>query len=86
MTDVTRAEHCVIACMYSLHDAGEILVSPFGVIPPIAARLAKLSGFASDIVPPTARRAPSTRMATSNRGSRSGSSSTCCRPDAGTSS
>ena len=50
MTEVSRAEHCVIACMLSLHDAGEILVSPFGVIPPIAARLAKQSGFAPDIV------------------------------------
>lgn len=41
MTSITRAEHCIVACSLALHDAGEILVSPFGVIPPIAARLAR---------------------------------------------
>jgi acyl CoA:acetate/3-ketoacid CoA transferase beta subunit len=38
---ITRAEYCVVACSLAFHDAGEILVSPFGVIPPIAARLAR---------------------------------------------
>ena len=37
----TRADHCVIACADALRGSGEILVSPFGVIPPIAARLAR---------------------------------------------
>jgi acyl CoA:acetate/3-ketoacid CoA transferase beta subunit len=45
----TRDEYCVVACSLALHDAGEILVSPFGVIPPIAARLARAT-HAQDIV------------------------------------
>jgi acyl CoA:acetate/3-ketoacid CoA transferase beta subunit len=46
---ISRAEHCVIACAEALRGSGEILVSPFGVIPPIAARLARLT-FEPDIV------------------------------------
>lgn len=38
---ITRDEHCVIACLEALRGSGEILVSPFGLIPPIAARLAR---------------------------------------------
>jgi acyl CoA:acetate/3-ketoacid CoA transferase beta subunit len=49
MTGVTRDEHCVIACAEALRGSGEILVSPFGVIPPIAARLARAT-FEPDIV------------------------------------
>ena len=41
MSDVTRAEICVIACAEAWRDAGEVLVSPFGVIPTVAARLAR---------------------------------------------
>ena len=46
---ITRDEYCVIACSEALRDAGEILVSPFGLIPPIAARLARAT-HAPDIV------------------------------------
>ncbi len=46
---ITRAEHCIVACSLALQDAGEILISPFGVIPPIAARLARAT-HAPDIV------------------------------------
>ena len=44
MTAITRDEHCVIACVEALRGSGEILVSPFGVIPPIAARLGRRAG------------------------------------------
>ncbi len=37
----SRADHCVVACADALRGSGEILVSPFGVVPPIAARLAR---------------------------------------------
>ncbi|HWD55371.1 MAG TPA: CoA-transferase [Acidimicrobiales bacterium] len=46
---VTRAESCVIACADAWRDAGEIMASPFGTIPSLGARLAKLS-FAPDLV------------------------------------
>ncbi|HYZ93339.1 MAG TPA: CoA-transferase [Actinomycetota bacterium] len=46
---ITRDEHCVVACAEALRGSGEILVSPFGIIPPIAARLARLT-FEPDIV------------------------------------
>jgi acyl CoA:acetate/3-ketoacid CoA transferase beta subunit len=46
---VTRAESCVIACADTWRGAGELMVSPFGTIPALGARLAKLT-FASDIV------------------------------------
>lgn len=49
MTEVTRADHCLIACAEALRGSGEILVSPFGVVPPLAARLARLT-FEPDIV------------------------------------
>jgi acyl CoA:acetate/3-ketoacid CoA transferase beta subunit len=37
----SRADYCVVACADALRGSGEILVSPFGVIPPVAARLAR---------------------------------------------
>src|ERR1700691_1421866 len=46
---VTRAESCVIACADVWRDAGEVMVSPFGTIPSLGARLAKLT-FAPDLV------------------------------------
>lgn len=49
MSEITRAEHCIVACSDALRGSGEILVSPFGVIPPIAARLARAT-HAPDIV------------------------------------
>jgi acyl CoA:acetate/3-ketoacid CoA transferase beta subunit len=45
----TRAESCIIACADAWRDAGEIMVSPFGTIPSLGARLAK-STFAPDLV------------------------------------
>jgi acyl CoA:acetate/3-ketoacid CoA transferase beta subunit len=45
----TRAESCVIACADVWRDAGEIMVSPFGTIPSLGARLAR-STFAPDLV------------------------------------
>jgi acyl CoA:acetate/3-ketoacid CoA transferase beta subunit len=45
----TRAESCVIACADAWRGAGEIMASPFGNIPSLAARLAKLT-FAPDLV------------------------------------
>jgi len=47
--DVTRAESCVIACADAWREAGEIMASPFGTIPSLGARLAKLT-FAPDLV------------------------------------
>ena len=51
MTDrgVSRAEFCVIACADVWRDAGEVMASPFGTIPSLGARLAKLT-FAPDLV------------------------------------
>jgi acyl CoA:acetate/3-ketoacid CoA transferase beta subunit len=46
---VTRAEVCVAACADAWRDAGEVMVSPFGTVPSIAARLAKRT-FSPDIV------------------------------------
>ena len=48
-TGVTRAEFCVIACADAWRDAGEVMASPFGNIPALGARLAKLT-FAPDLV------------------------------------
>ena len=45
----TRAEYCVIACAEAWRDAGEILVSPMGVVPSIGARLARRT-FAPDLL------------------------------------
>ncbi|MFR9731215.1 CoA-transferase subunit beta [Saccharopolyspora sp. MS10] len=41
MTVASRAEVCAAACADSWSDAGEVLASPFGVIPALGARLAK---------------------------------------------
>lgn len=41
MSGPTRAEVCVTACADTWRDAGEILISPFGVIPTVGARLAR---------------------------------------------
>ncbi|MFF7103272.1 CoA-transferase subunit beta [Streptomyces nigra] len=49
MTEVTRAEHCVIACAEEWRDDGEVLASPMGVIPSVGARLARLT-FAPDLL------------------------------------
>lgn len=38
---IARDEHCVVAFVDALRGCGEVLVSPFGTIPPIAARVAK---------------------------------------------
>src|SRR6202034_1046057 len=46
---VTRAESCVIACAEVWREAGEVMISPFGTIPALGARLAKLT-FSPDIV------------------------------------
>ncbi len=41
MSEATRAEVCVVACADAWRDAGEILVSPIGVVPAVGARLAR---------------------------------------------
>jgi acyl CoA:acetate/3-ketoacid CoA transferase beta subunit len=41
MSGPTRAEVCITACADTWSDAGEILISPFGVIPTVGARLAR---------------------------------------------
>jgi acyl CoA:acetate/3-ketoacid CoA transferase beta subunit len=46
---VSRAESCVLACAEAWRDAGEVMASPFGTIPSLGARLAKLT-FAPDLV------------------------------------
>jgi acyl CoA:acetate/3-ketoacid CoA transferase beta subunit len=46
---VTRAEFCVVACADAWRDAGEVMASPFGTVPSLGARLAKLT-FAPDLV------------------------------------
>ena len=46
---VTRAESCVVACADAWRGAGEVMASPFGTIPSLGARLAKLT-FAPDLV------------------------------------
>jgi len=45
----TRAEVCVIDCADAFRDAGEVMVSPFGTIPALGARLAKRT-FSPDLV------------------------------------
>ena len=45
----SRAEICIIAVAELFRNAGEVMVSPFGTVPAIAARLARLS-FAPDLV------------------------------------
>ncbi|WP_433087769.1 CoA-transferase subunit beta [Dactylosporangium sp. CA-052675] len=49
MSDVTRAEYCAIACAEAWRGDGEILASPIGVVPSIAARLARAT-FAPDLL------------------------------------
>ena len=49
MSDVTRAEVCAVAVAEAFRGSGEILVSCFGTVPAIGARLAKLS-FEPDIL------------------------------------
>ncbi|HKP57927.1 MAG TPA: hypothetical protein VJV78_14440 [Polyangiales bacterium] len=43
MTEIARHEYCVIALADALLGSGEMLVSPIGILPMIAARLAKLT-------------------------------------------
>ena len=43
MSDVTRAETCVIACAEIFSGAGEIMASPMATTPLIGARLARLT-------------------------------------------
>ncbi|ARX87744.1 CoA-transferase [Streptomyces alboflavus] len=45
----TRAEYCVVACAEAWRGDGEVLASPMGTVPSIAARLAKLT-FAPDLL------------------------------------
>ncbi|GAA4614789.1 CoA-transferase subunit beta [Saccharopolyspora hordei] len=40
---ITRAEVCAVACADTWRDAGAVLASPFGTIPSIGARLARLT-------------------------------------------
>lgn len=49
VSDVTRAEVCAVACAEAWRGDGEILASPFGTIPSIGARLARLT-FEPDLV------------------------------------
>ena len=49
MIAVTRAEVCVVACADVWRDAGEVMVSPFGTVPALGARLAKRT-FSPDLV------------------------------------
>lgn len=50
MTDtITRAEVCVVACAEAWRGDGEILASPIGLVPMIAARLARAT-FAPDLL------------------------------------
>nr|WP_218889551.1 CoA-transferase [Saccharopolyspora hordei] len=43
MAMITRAEVCAVACADTWRDAGAVLASPFGTIPSIGARLARLT-------------------------------------------
>ncbi|MFF3905341.1 CoA-transferase subunit beta [Streptomyces sp. NPDC001848] len=49
MSGVSRAEYCVIACAEVWRGAGEILASPMGPVPSIAARLARRT-FSPDLL------------------------------------
>lgn len=49
MTRPTRAEVCIAACADTWRHAGEILLSPFGIIPTVGARLARAT-FAPDVL------------------------------------
>ncbi|WP_405653038.1 CoA-transferase subunit beta [Streptomyces sp. RK9] len=45
----TRAEYCVLACAEAWRGDGEVLASPMGTVPSVAARLAKLT-FAPELL------------------------------------
>jgi acyl CoA:acetate/3-ketoacid CoA transferase beta subunit len=47
--EITRAEVCAVACAEAFRGDGEIVASPFGTIPAIGARLARLT-FEPDLV------------------------------------
>ena len=47
--DVTRAEVCAVACAEAWRGDGEVMASPFGTIPSLGARLARLT-FEPDLV------------------------------------
>jgi len=49
MSEATQAEVCVIACAEAFRGNGEMLASPFGTIPSLGARLARLT-FEPDLV------------------------------------
>jgi acyl CoA:acetate/3-ketoacid CoA transferase beta subunit len=49
VSDATRAEVCVVACAEVWRDAGEILVSPIGMVPTVGARLARAT-FAPELL------------------------------------
>jgi acyl CoA:acetate/3-ketoacid CoA transferase beta subunit len=49
VSEITRADVCTVACAEAWRDAGEIMVSPFGSVPALGARLAK-STFSPDLV------------------------------------
>ena len=49
MSDITRAEVCVVACADAWRGSGEVLAHAVGVVPTIGARLAKLT-FEPDLV------------------------------------
>jgi acyl CoA:acetate/3-ketoacid CoA transferase beta subunit len=49
MSEVTRAEVCVVALADTFRGDGEVMASPFGSVPSLAARLAKLT-FEPDLV------------------------------------
>ena len=49
MSDITRAEVCVVACAEAWRGSGEILAHAVGIVPSISARLAKLT-FEPDLV------------------------------------
>lgn len=48
-SEVTRAEVCAVACAEAWRGDGELLASPFGTIPSVGARLARLT-FEPDLV------------------------------------
>ena len=49
MSELTRADFCVIACAEAFRGDGEVMASAFGTAPTLGARLAKLT-FAPDLV------------------------------------
>jgi acyl CoA:acetate/3-ketoacid CoA transferase beta subunit len=49
MSDVSRAEICVVACAEAWRGDGEVLASPMGLIPSLGARLARAT-FAPDLL------------------------------------